>query len=95
MNVLYCSEKLQRQASEALSSGKIRFAGIAEKLSALNPLGIISRGYSAVTGESGEVIRSASQLKKGDSVKIRFYDGYAEAEVKNASLDGTLRQIIE
>jgi len=95
MNVLYCSEKLQRQASEALSGGKIRFAGIAEKLSALNPLGIISRGYSAVTGESGEVIRSASQLKKGDSVKIRFYDGYAEAEIRDASLDGTLKQVTE
>ena len=94
MNVLYCSEKLQRQASEALSGGKIRFAGIAEKLSALNPLGIISRGYSAVTGESGEVIRSASQLKKGDSVKIRFYDGYAEAEIRDASLDGTLNKLL-
>lgn len=93
MNVLYCTEKLQRQASDALSSGKIRFAGIAEKLVALNPLGIISRGYSAVTGENGEVIRSASQLKEGDAVKIRFYDGYADAEIKKSALDGTLKNI--
>ena len=95
MNVLYCSEKLQRQASDSLSSGKIRFAGIAEKLGALNPLGIISRGYSAVTGDGGEVIRSASQLKTGDGVKIRFYDGYAMAEIKSSAVDGTLNKVTE
>lgn len=95
MNVLYCTEKLQRQASEVLSGGKIRFAGIAEKLGALNPLGIISRGYSAVTGEKGDVIRSASQLKKGDAVKIRFYDGYAEAEIRGTALIEPLKNITE
>ena len=95
MNVLYCSEKLQRQASESLSKGKIRFAGIAEKLGALNPLGIISRGYSAVTDKSGEVIRSVSQVKSGDSVKVRFYDGYAEAEIRKAVLEAPTENVSE
>lgn len=81
MNVLYNSEKLQGRASDILSSEKIRFAGAAEKLSALNPLGIISRGYSAVTSESGEVIRSVSQVAEGDRINVRFSDGYAVADV--------------
>ena len=81
MNVLYNSEKLQGRASDILSAEKIRFAGVAEKLGALNPLGIISRGYSAVTNESGEVIRSTSQVSEGDRINVRFSDGYATADV--------------
>ena len=87
MNLLYGSEKLQRQAEEMLSKERVRFAGVAEKLGALNPLGIISRGYSAVTTDAGEVIRSVTQLESGDMVKVRFSDGYAEAEVKRSVRD--------
>ena len=65
MNVLYNSERLQSREADIVSAEKIRFAGTAEKLSALNPLGIISRGYSAVTNEKGEVVRSISQMSKG------------------------------
>ncbi len=87
MNVLYNSEKLQGRALDILSAGKIRFAGVAEKLSALNPLGIISRGYSAVTGEDGSVIRSASQVSEGDRINVRFSDGYAAADVVKIERD--------
>lgn len=81
MNLLYNSERLQRRETELFSKEKVRFAGIAEKLSALNPLGIISRGYSAVTNESGEVIRSVRQISTGDTLRVRFSDGCAEAKV--------------
>ena len=81
MNLLYNSERLQRRETELFSKEKVRFAGIAEKLSALNPLGIISRGYSAVTNESGEVIRSVGQISTGDTFRVRFSDGCAEAKV--------------
>ena len=91
MNMLYCSEKLQRQAHSYLSNGKIRFAGIAEKLGALNPLGIISRGYSAVTDEDGGVVRSVSQLSVGDNVTVRFSDGYATATVGELVSDDRLK----
>ena len=81
MNVLYNSERLQSREADIVSAEKIRFAGAAEKLSALNPLGIISRGYSAVTNEKGEVIRSVSQMSKGERINVRFSDGYAVADV--------------
>ena len=81
MNVLYNSEKLQGRASDIFATEKIRFAGVAEKLGALNPLGIISRGYSAVTNEKGEVIRSTEQMSEGDRINVRFSDGYALADV--------------
>ena len=81
MNLLYNSERLQRRETELFSKEKVRFAGIAEKLGALNPLGIISRGYSAVTNESGEVVRSTEQISEGDVLRVRFSDGYAETKV--------------
>ena len=95
MNLLYCSEKLQRQAQSYLSDGKIRFAGIAEKLGALNPLGIISRGYSAVTDGEGAVVRSVGQISKGDTLKVRFSDGYAVAAVNDVVKDEPLKNIAE
>ena len=82
MNVLYCSEKLQRKCDELRAVERVRLASIASKLEAMNPLGIISRGYSAVTDESGNVIRSAAQLSKGDAIRVRFADGEAEATVR-------------
>ena len=82
MNVLYCSEKLQRKCDELRGVERVRLASIASKLEAMNPLGIISRGYSAVTDESGNVIRSAAQLSKGDAIRVRFADGEAEATVR-------------
>ena len=81
MTLLYDSEKLQRRAGDTLGREKIRFAGLAEKFGALNPLGIISRGYSAVTNEKGEVISSAAQVSVGDRINVRFSDGHAVADV--------------
>jgi exodeoxyribonuclease VII large subunit len=81
MNVLYCSEKLQRYSSERCGAEKIKLAGMASKLEALNPLGIISRGYSAVTDAHGSVIRSAGELMAGDLIKVRFADGAVSATV--------------
>jgi exodeoxyribonuclease VII large subunit len=83
MNVIYCSEKLGRFYADKCNEGKVRLAKTAAKLEALNPLGIISRGYSAVTDKGGSVIRSVSELKRGDSLRVRFADGEAEATVEN------------
>lgn len=82
MNVLYCSEKMQRFCGEIYNEEKIRLAKTAAKLEALNPLGIISRGYSAVTDEVGTVVRSAESLKKGDQIRVCFADGEAQATVE-------------
>lgn len=50
-------------------------------ISALNPLGVLSRGYS-VTAHDGKVVRNAAELAEGDEVEIKFGSGRAAAEVK-------------
>ena len=83
MNVLYCSEKMQRFCGELYNAEKIRLAKTTAKLEALNPLGIISRGYSAVTDTEGNVVRSVTELQRGDRLRVRFADGEAQATVES------------
>ncbi len=47
----------------------------------INPLKILSQGYTAITCD-GKNIKSVSSLNKGDTVKIRFSDGNAVARVE-------------
>jgi exodeoxyribonuclease VII large subunit len=82
MNVIYFSEKLKNGAVGALNEEKIKFSGITQKLEALNPLSIISRGYSVVTDTSGRVVKTVSHISEGDRLNIRFSDGEVQADVK-------------
>ena len=82
MNVIYFSEKLKNGAVGALNEEKIKFSGITQKLEALNPLGIISRGYSVVTDTGGRVVKTVSHISEGDRLNIRFSDGEVQADVK-------------
>jgi exodeoxyribonuclease VII large subunit len=38
-------------------------------------LNVLSRGYALVQQESGRVVRSANEVKKGDELRLRFGDG--------------------
>jgi exodeoxyribonuclease VII large subunit len=52
-----------------------------ERLNSINPKKIMALGYVAITGASGEPIRSVKSLKKGDDVHAYFSDGTAEMRV--------------
>jgi exodeoxyribonuclease VII, large subunit len=59
----------------------------AAKLDALNPLSVISRGYSAVFSEGGELIKSINQVKEGDAIKFKTSDGSVNATVNGVEPD--------
>ena len=44
------------------------------KLDALSPLKTLTRGYT-LTEKDNKIVKSSSELKQGDEVKLRFYDG--------------------
>ena len=46
----------------------------AEKLNALSPLSVLSRGYAIPENEKG-VIRSVDEAEFGDKIKLRLKDG--------------------
>ena len=53
---------------------------IASKMNALNPMSVLSRGFAYVT-HNGAGVSSAGDLKSGDTVRIKFADGSAEAQI--------------
>ncbi len=59
---------------------------IAEKLNAMSPLAVLSRGYT-IAEEGGRAIGSVSSLKPNDELKLRFSDGSAIAVLKEISED--------
>ncbi len=68
-----------------LTTSRYMLAGTAGKLSALNPLSILSRGYSVVT-KDGELV-SAGTLARGDSVCVRTKDGEFNATVTDVIIE--------
>ena len=50
-------------------------------LDALSPLSVLRRGFSIVESESGEILRDAAKLKKGEKLKIKLAKGELEAQV--------------
>lgn len=54
--------------------------GVASRLADLNPISVLSRGYTVVRDEKG-IIKSTSQLLSGKVVTIQFQDGQAQASI--------------
>ena len=81
MTLLHLSQLLDRAEEAKLTEKKYEFAKNAEKLSALNPLAVLARGYGAVENEDGRIVLGARDLEKNMNIKIRFADGEAKATV--------------
>ena len=82
MNVAALTERLALSQSNALAIRQAQLKAIAGKMEALNPLAVLSRGYSAVYGEDGTIIKHTEQLNPGASVTFRLSDGEADAQIR-------------
>ena len=80
-DVDYFSEKLMHHLGAKVSEGKLRLAGTSAKLSALNPLAILSRGYSIATNDTGDILKSVDGITRGDALRVRLSDGVISATV--------------
>ncbi|MFV0246543.1 MAG: exodeoxyribonuclease VII large subunit [Mycoplasmatales bacterium] len=58
-----------------------------ELIDTLNPLSILSKGYSVVQQEE-KVLKSINQVQINDKIDIRLNDGVLKAEVLNKEYDG-------
>ncbi|WP_316311896.1 exodeoxyribonuclease VII large subunit, partial [Clavibacter michiganensis] len=50
-------------------------------LDALSPLAVLSRGFSIVENERGEIVRDTRELKQNEDVKIRLSRGKIKAKI--------------
>ena len=52
------------------------------RLGAMSPLAVLKRGYAIAYGADGKILRSGSQVRIGESLRVRLGEGGVEAEVK-------------
>lgn len=52
------------------------------KLSALDPMKVLTRGYAVVENENKKILSSVESVSKGDNITIKFSDGEILAQVK-------------
>lgn len=58
-----------------------RLAAALGRFQTLNPISILSRGYSLTTTLEGEIVKEAASLKKGELVKTKLAKGSFQSEV--------------
>lgn len=79
-NIELLLNKSQNLVNEKYSEKSNEITKISAKLESLNPLSVLSRGYS-IAEKDGCVITSSSQLNRGDNFTLEFSDGKINATV--------------
>ena len=82
MQLMNLDMRLENGMKYTLSLKKEFFARYTSKLEALNPMSVISRGYSAVFTDGGKLIKSVDQVEVGDGFNFKTADGSVSAVVK-------------
>lgn len=87
MELLRLSENLEFSVIRRIELLKQRIGTDAALLEAVSPLKVISKGYSAVFGTNGKLLKSVSSANVGDSVTFRLIDGKVSATVTEVARD--------
>jgi len=72
---------LNFQIKNLIDKKKLMLASFNSNLKAISPLAVLDRGYAIVMNENGQALKSANDLKVGDSVTARLADGGFSANV--------------
>ena len=87
MSVMLSSDRMISSLTAIISDGKLALGRCAAKLEALDPLSVISRGYSAVYTEEKKIVKSTDDLSVGMKVSLRTSDGSADAVIEKIHKD--------
>ena len=68
-----------RAMSGALAIAKEEISGLRTQVRTLSPQATLDRGYSVVQKSDGSVVRTASELKPGDKLRLRLAHGEVNA----------------
>ena len=72
---------LSNNFNNIILKNKSSFKEKVAKLNALNPMSVLSRGYSVSYNANNDAIKSVDQIEINDIVTIKFIDGKIEANV--------------
>ena len=88
-NTEFLKNRLVAAQNQSVAQKRQRYIAAVSKLDAMSPLKVLTRGYSVTQTESGEIVRSAGQVKAGDRVRIRVSDGSMTAEILDQQEEST------
>lgn len=88
-NTEFLKNRLAAAQNQSVAQKRQRYIAAVSKLDAMSPLKVLTRGYSVTQTESGEIVRSAGQVKAGDRVRIRVSDGSMTAEILDQQEEST------
>jgi exodeoxyribonuclease VII large subunit len=69
------NKRIENAMERKLESAASRFSVAFSKMDALNPLKVLSRGYSIARSSGKKIIKSVSDVKKDDMIEITITDG--------------------
>lgn len=81
MQTAMLAERLTRAEERIQLQSRAYLQTEAGKLSALNPLAVLSRGYSAVYTKEGHLVRSVDDMQPGEVITIQTEGGEADARI--------------
>jgi len=82
--------RLRRAVTSKIQLTEKDIAAMAGKLEAINPLAVLSRGYSVtqkIDGDSTSLITSADQLNEGDTIETTLQQGKVTSSVVSIETD--------
>ncbi len=79
-------DHINNAQNAALDRANNEFKLLCTRLEAVNPLAVLSHGYSVLEDGEGNIISSVSSVNVGDRVKIKLSDGEFDASVTEKRL---------
>jgi len=83
--LVLCGTRLERSLERTLHRSAARLSALDARLHSLSPLAVLDRGYALVLDANGALVRSTSQLARGDKVTTRISDGAFVSRVESTA----------
>jgi exodeoxyribonuclease VII large subunit len=80
-------DRLSRAVGLRIERGRQRQRAVAAQLAALNPLNVLSRGFSLTTAPNGTLLRSTDAVRPGDRIHTRLARGRIVSRVESVELE--------
>ncbi|MCM3316255.1 exodeoxyribonuclease VII large subunit [Rummeliibacillus stabekisii] len=86
-NIINLESALQKAIVGQINQKKEEFRSAIRTLEALNPLSIMTRGYS-IAYQNGTVVKSVDDLQTQDQIEVHLHDGKALASIVSVTKKG-------
>ncbi|MGH7255944.1 MAG: exodeoxyribonuclease VII large subunit [Nitrospirales bacterium] len=87
-------KRLQQRMLAEIQLKRQGLRSLAASLDSLSPLSVLSRGYSILqTVPDGHVLRTAQDVRIGDTVRARLHEGELRCEVRDRTMPDSKRKV--